>query len=438
MSIPQAAHVFERIAALEGDVLAALRELVAIPSVAGDAAAAHAAAARVETLCRDAGCAVQRWSAGGNPAVFAHVAGPPGAPTVLFYGHYDVQPPEPLEAWTTPPFEPTVRDGALWGRGAGDNKGQFIAHVFALRALAEAGGCPLGVKLLIEGEEEIGSPTLAALVEAHRGELACDLAVTADGPYHADGHPLLILGVRGLLFLEVTATGAARDLHSGSWGGTAPTPARTLARALASLWREDDRVAVPGFHAGVRPPGELELALAQRLPGHADAPAGAAAAWRALMFEPNLNIAGLAAGHTGPGLRTIVPHRAVARLDARLVADQDPDAVYAALAAHLGSRGLQVERLAAVPPSRTPPDTPLLEPVRRALQAAWQRPPLVQPCMGGTTPDFVFTRILGVPSLLVPYAPHDMHHHAPNERMELAALYRGVRTSATICLQLVS
>jgi acetylornithine deacetylase/succinyl-diaminopimelate desuccinylase-like protein len=165
----------------------------------------------------------------------------------LLYGHYDVQSPEPLEAWDSPPVVPTRRHGAVFGRGAGDNKGQFLAHIFALRALRDTVGCPLGVKLLIEGEEESGSPHLAALIAAHRDDLDCDVAITADGAYHSAGHPLIVLGVRGLLYLDLSAQGASRDLHSGSNGGIAPTPARALVRALASLWNSDDRVAVPGF-----------------------------------------------------------------------------------------------------------------------------------------------------------------------------------------------
>jgi len=443
MGISPQNRVFEHISSMEAEIANGLARLVEVPSVAGDTVAAATAAACVAEMCSRAGFVAECWDTPGPSVVFAEIPAPPGMPTVLFYGHYDVQPPDPLDAWESPPFEPTVRDGALYGRGAGDNKGQFVAHIFAVEALRATVGCPVGVKLLIEGEEEIGSPHLPALVDAQRARLGCDLAVTADGPYHASGQPLIILGVRGLLFLEASVHGAQRDLHSGSNGGTAPAPARILTRALAELWDAEGQVAVPGFYNHVRPPTppEAELIAALALAG-ADAGDGQqpadAAAWRKIMFEPNLNIAGISCGYTGPGIKTIIPHQAGAKIDVRLVADQDPEEIYALLTNFLGERGVATERLAAVPPSRTPAANPFTRPIRDAVAAAWERPPLVQPRLGGTTPDFVFTRRLGVPSLLVPYAPPDMHHHAPNERMELSALYRGVRTSAAICLQLAA
>jgi len=433
MSSAKQQRVFEYIASMEDEIVAGLARLVEVPSVAGEREAAERAAARVAEMCVAAGCQTELLSAGGAPAVLADFAAPPGAPTVLFYGHYDVQPVDPLDAWDSPPFVPTVRDGALFGRGAGDNKGQFIAHIFALHALRATTGCPVGVKLLIEGEEEMGSPTLPALVAAHRERLACDLAITADGPYHAAGNPLVILGVRGLLYLDVGLGGAARDLHSGAWGGVAAAPARTLIQALARLWQRDGHVAVPGFYDDVRVPGPAEIALAARLPpGAPDEPID----WPTLMFRPNLNIAGLSAGYAGAGMKTVIPHRAAAKLDCRLVADQEPQRIFALLREHFAGHGVDVELRAAVPPSRTAADDPFVEPVRGAVEETWERECFIQPSLGGTTPDFVFTRELGVPSLLVPYAPSDMHHHAPNERMDLAALLRGVRTSAALCLRI--
>jgi acetylornithine deacetylase/succinyl-diaminopimelate desuccinylase-like protein len=433
MSAAKRQRVFEHIASMEEDIVAGLARLVEVPSIAGDHAAAECAAELISEMCAAAGCETELLSAGGAPAVLAHCEGPPNAPTLLFYGHYDVQPIDPLDAWESPPFVPTVRNGALFGRGAGDNKGQFIAHIFALRALLATTGCPVGVKLLIEGEEEVGSPTLPALVAAHREHLACDLAITADGPYHAAGNPLVILGVRGLLYVDIAVSGAARDLHSGAWGGVAPAPARTLTRALARLWQRDGHVAVPGFYDDVRAPSAAEIDLAERLPpGSSDETVD----WQALMFHPNLNIAGLSAGYAGAGMKTVIPHRATAKLDCRLVADQDPQHIFALLRDHFAGHGVSIDLRAAVPPSRTPVDSPFVAPVRRALEETWGRECYIQPSLGGTTPDFVFTRELGLPSLLVPYAPADMHHHAPNERMELAALLRGVRTSAALCLQI--
>lgn len=442
-------RVFDRIDMLLPEIVEALCRLVEIPSVSRELPAAVAAAEAVTDLCAAAGLSAETWATPGSPVAFAELEAPDNAPVVLLYGHYDVQPPDPLEAWKSPPFAPTVRDGAVYGRGAGDNKGQFLAHIFALRALIETVGCPVGVKLLIEGEEESGSPHLETLIAERSERLACDVVVTADGPYHPGGHPLIILGVRGLLYVEVLAReGASRDLHSGSNGGITPAPAQTLARALASLWNADDRVAVPGFYDNVVPPTDAEQRAIDVLPaitpegGERSAletgagTASAAAMWRRVMFEPNVNIAGIECGYTGAGLKTIIPHRAAAKIDVRLVAAQDPERILESIRAFLETRGLDVQRLAAVPPSHTRLDSPFVAPIDDAVRTAWNRPAYIQPRLGGTTPDFVFTRRLGVPSILVPYGPPDMHHHAPNERMDVEALRRGARTSAAILLQL--
>ena len=433
--------VFCRVDGLQKQVVENLSRLVEIPSIAGHAEACRAAASAVADLCKDAGFRVEVWEGPGAPALFAEIPAPDNSPTVLFYGHYDVQPVEPLDAWVTPPFEPTIRDGALFGRGAGDNKGQFLCHIAALKALQDTVGCPIGVKLLIEGEEEIGSPHLEDLVASNLDRLSCDVAITADGPHHADGHPLIIFGVRGLLFMDVTISGAPRDLHSGSNGGIAPAPTHELVDALAAMWNKDGSVAIPHFYDNIVRPTYTEHRLAEQLPypnwtgGETSGDRTAPSPWSRLMFEPNLNIAGLTSGYNGAGVKTVIPRRARAKIDVRLVANQDPNKVYVSFRRFLEQRGVEVSLLAAVPPSRTPIDTPVAAPVQRAIEASWNHSPLLQPRLGGTTPDFVFTRTLGVPSLLVPYAPADMHHHAPNERIPLESLYRGVRTTAAICLE---
>ena len=401
-----------------------------------------------------AGLRPQLWSSAGAPVVFGEWPAPPGRPTILFYGHYDVQPAEPLEDWDSPPFEPSIRDGALYGRGAGDNKGQLLAHLAAVTELLARDDLGVGVKFLIEGEEEIGSPHLADVVRAHRDDLAADLALTADAPVHDDGRPVVIFGVRGLLYLEVSLDGAPRDLHSGNRGGIAPTPAWTLVHALAALRAPDGRITVPGFYEAVRQPDEAEQAMIEALPVDAErmeADLGASGAarwqhaapwqtspWEALGFQPNCNIAGLTAGYQGQGTKTVIPSRASAKVDFRLVADQDPETVFAAVKCQLehSAPGIRVRRTASVPPSATSPSTPLAAPVIEAVRSATGVDPLLRPRLGGTTPDFVFTRILGMPSILVPYGPPDMNHHAPNEKMTLAALQRGVACSLEICRRL--
>lgn len=422
-----------------------LCEWVAMGSVSARGEKLREGAELTARIARDEGFRVEVWETPGAPVVHAELPAPPGAPTVLFYGHYDVQPAEPLESWTAPPFAPQVRDGAVWGRGAGDNKGQLLPHLVAAGALHRAGRLPVGVRLLIEGEEEIGSPHLGTVVEERRDRLDADLAITADAPYHEGGRPLLIFGVRGLLYVEVRATGASRDLHSGDRGGWAPMPAWDLVRALAELYDRDGHVRIPGFLDDVVPPTAEETAMMEDLPLDVEAVAGdlgiarlavseGASPWEALMFRPTVSIAGLLAGYTGPGAKTVIPSTATAKLEMRLVADQDPERLMAALRDHFEARleSVHLERLAAVPPSATPADTPLAPAVGAAVAAATGMEPLRRPRIGGTTPDFVFTRILKLPSLLVPYGPPDMNHHAPDERMTLDALARGIRCSAAI------
>lgn len=429
----------------------ALCELIAVPSISARGEALAEGADAVLRLCRECGLEARLLPGPGAPVVVAERAAPAGAPTVLFYGHYDVQPPEPLEAWRSDPFVATIRDGAVFGRGAGDNKGQLLAHLFAVRALIAHGALPVGVKFLIEGEEEIGSPNLGAVAEMHRDALMADLALTSDAALQDTDTPEVLLGVRGLLYVEVEARGAVADVHSGNRGGLAPMPAWELVRALASLRDERGRVTIPGFHEAVRPPTPRERELLATLPPWNESlrqqlgvdrlpEAAEADPWAALMFQPTLNICGLTAGYQGQGAKTVIPARASAKIDLRLVADQDPEEVYAALRQRLlaCSPGLSLRKLATVPPSATPPDAPGVEAVIDAVRLATGRAPTVRPRMGGTTPDFVFTRVLGIPSVLVPYGPADMSHHAPNERMTLAALRRGIRCTAAILSRLAA
>jgi acetylornithine deacetylase/succinyl-diaminopimelate desuccinylase-like protein len=426
-----------------------LLEAVPIASVSARGENLDEGARHFERVLAAAGLRTAIWESAGAPVVFATRAAPPGRPTVLFYGHYDVQPAEPLGAWESPPFTPTLRDGAVFGRGAGDNKGQLLAHVAAVAELVAREELGIGVTFLIEGEEEIGSPHIGTVAAEHKAELAADLAVTADAPVHDDGRPVVIFGVRGLLYLEIELDGAPHDLHSGNRGGIAPTPAWTLIQALATLRDAAGHVTLPGFYDTVREPDVAERAMLEALPvdaAHLTAELGEAGAapwlrtspWEALGFLPNCNIAGLTAGYQGPGTKTVIPSTASAKIDFRLVADQDPDAIYAAVRRQLlqVDPAIKVRCTASVPPSATSPSTPLASALIQAVESATGVEPLLRPRLGGTTPDYVFTRILGMPSILVPYGPPDMNHHAPNEKMTLVALNRGVACSLAICRRL--
>lgn len=248
------------------EALETLRELVAQPSVSVSGEGVRETASLLREVMEDAGIGTRVLDTPGHPVVYGEVEGPPGSPTVLFYGHYDVQPPEPLDLWDSPPFEPTVREGRIYGRGVADNKGQHLCHVWAVRAWREAvGDLPVTAKFLIEGEEETGSPHLADVVREHRDLLRADVVCTADGSMHPSGRPLVCFGARGLLYVEVEVRGAIDDAHSGNKGNVLPQPAWELVDLLSSL-RKDGRAAFPGFYDGVRPPSPEEEAMLRRIP----------------------------------------------------------------------------------------------------------------------------------------------------------------------------
>ena len=258
-----------RVAALDyardhrAEHLEILLDYVARPSISTQNIGVAECAVHSASLLRSAGCTARIIESDGYPIVLGEMVAGPDAPTVLLYGHYDVQPPEPLEAWSSPPFEPEVRDGRVFGRGVADNKGQHLAHILAIKAYNEtAGATPLNVKVLLEGEEESGSPHLDDFVRTHRDLLSCDLVITSDGGADPSGRPLVSFGVRGMLGLELEARGAAMDLHSGRFGNIAPDPAMDLVDLLASMRDPDGRIVIEGFHDDVREPtpGELELA----------------------------------------------------------------------------------------------------------------------------------------------------------------------------------
>lgn len=334
------------------------------------------------------------------------------------------------------------------------NNPQFFAHVAAIRAWREtAGELPVGVKLLIEGEEEVGSPHLDATVRAHRDRLAADLVVTADGPVADDARPMVAFGIRGILNVELRARGARSDLHSGNWGGLAPNAAWDLVRLLATMLDAENRIAVPGVCDGIREPAPADrdamdaYDAARGLPSVLGAlgvdrlppPEGVGIAER-LMARPTLNLAGLTGGYGGPGSKTVIPSAATAKLDLRLVPDQDPDAVFAALAAHVARHapGVELVRQGSVPPSATPLDHPMAGPVRRATARGFGAEPVDVPRLGASCPDATWTRTLGLPSFLVPYANSDEANHAPNENLVVERFHAGIRTTASLLAELAA
>lgn len=381
------------------------------------------------------------------PFVYGVRRDKPGAPTVLFYGHYDVQPPDPLEEWVSPPFEPAVRDGRIWGRGVGDNKGQHFAQLLALESwLAVADSLPCNVIVLLEGEEEIGSPHIAECVRTHRDRLGeADLVITADGPILEGGRPCIKFGPRGIASFTLRVTHARRDFHSGNWGGVAPNPIWTLIHLLATMKDADGRITIDGFYDNVLPPTPAERAALDALPldqarimddvglTRLDVPADRPFYDR-LALWPTLTINGLHGGYSGPGSKTVLPHTAFAKCDIRLVEAQSVDEILDKVEAHVRKHAPEVEmtRDGGMDPSKTPIEAPYTEPLRQAFIAAQGEEPLLVPAMGGSIPDYVWTKILGVPAYSTPYANHDEANHAPNENLEVDRFVKGIKTGAAV------
>ncbi len=424
-----------------------LFEFLRIPSVSarsehdGDTrAAAEWLAARMAA----AGLESEVLDTPGHPVVLGEWRGAgDDAPTVLIYGHYDVQPPEPLELWTSPPFEPTVRDGRIYARGSADDKGQLHMHVKALESwLASTGSLPVNVVMVAEGEEEIGSPSLVPFVEARAERLACDAVVISDSAMFDEGLPSLLFSLRGLAYVEVHVRAAKGDLHSGAYGGAVANPATVLARMIATLHDDQGRIAVPGFYDRVKEwDAETRDAIRalpfdeERFRSGVGAPgltgeAGYSTLER-LWIRPTCEINGLLSGYTGEGAKTVLPAEAMAKISFRLVPDQDPKRVARLLEDHLRSVAppsvtLEVRELHGGNPWRADPGGPLFEAAGRALEAAFGAEPVLVG-EGGSIPIVGdFERILEAPALLVGFALPGCNMHAPDEWFTLDNYDRGI------------
>lgn len=416
------------------------------PSISAYGEGIGEVAAYIADIMRQMGLHVQIMPTSGWPMVFGSSIVQPGAPTVLLYGHYDVQPPDPLEEWTTPPFEPAVRGGRLYARGVADNKGQHFAQLMALETLLTCrGSLPCNVKVLLEGEEEVGSPHMPEFIAAHSADLGADLVIVSDGPVHESGRSIIRFGVRGVLDIELRARGANRDLHSGNWGGIVPNPLWTLVHLLATMKNERGEITIDGFYENVQPLNELERAALAKLPidvekvkqsldlQRLDEPQERGYFER-LSAWPTLTINGLHGGYGGPGSKTVLPHEAVAKCDIRLVEAQTAEEILAKVKAHVQRHAPQVSvhSYGAMDPSKTPLDSPFTEILNRAITAAQGEEPLLVPAMGGSLPDYVFTKTLGIPAFGVPYANADEANHAPNENMEIARFFMGIKTGVAM------
>lgn len=431
---------------------AELFELLRIPSVSADPTHAGDIAAAgqwVADKLAAMGLESEVIETKGHPIVYAESAKVDGAPTVLVYGHYDVQPPDPLDQWETPPFEPEVRDGHIYARGSTDDKGQMLTHVFSARAwLAAEGRLPVNLKYLIEGEEEVGSEALSEFVAENTKKLACDCIVVSDGSQFAPGKPAITYGLRGITCFEITVHGPDRDLHSGSFGGSITNPAVALARLLSALVDEDGKVQVPDFYEDVVPLTEFERNQLAMLPFDERqyfSQVGVSDSWGESGFStlerrwarPTYDISGLTSGYQGEGAKTIIPSRASAKISFRLVPSQSPEAIEKSLRAMIAEITppgvkVEIESMHGAPGLLVPLDSPYVTAASKALEQTFGRPPIMTREGGSIPVVATLHEQLEADALLLGWGQDDDNPHSPNERFSVADFQRGIRASTQL------
>ncbi len=431
------------------DFIQRLFDLLRIPSIStlpehqSDIARA---AGWLRELLRNAGLEARVVPTEMHPAVVARYAADPAAPSLMLYGHYDVQPAGDESLWQSPPFEPTVRGGAVYARGATDDKGQALANLLALECwLRATGALPVNVAVFIEGEEEIGSPSFAGFLQAHAQDLACDDVLVSDSAQYREGIPAITYSTRGLVYKEVEITAAGRDLHSGVYGGVAPNAATILCELVASMKDASGRIAIPEFYEGMLPLADWERKALEDLPYDEAAIRDRLGVLRLegelgykplerVWARPTLDVNGMVSGFTGPGSATIIPSRAMAKISMRLVPGQSSAAVSAAfdrfVAAQLQDRcRFTIRDKAGCDAYLAPADSPGIEAARAAVRAAWGREPVLIR-EGGTLPILpTLKRQLGADSILVGYGLPDCPVHGPNEFLHLDHFITGIRTA---------
>ncbi len=441
------------------DVLARLDEWLRIPAISADpdhAADVRASAEWCAARMREVGLQnVELLETAGHPAVFGEwLHGGSDAPTVLVYGHHDVQPVDPLAEWVSPPFEPTVRDGQLFARGAVDDKGQVLYHLEVIAALlARDGRLPVNLKLLVEGEEEVGSPHFEELLRRERSRLAADVVVVSDTSMWSDTVPSMCTGMRGLVAFSVELRTASVDLHSGSFGGAVRNAAHVAADLATALHDDTGRVTLPGYYDAVLPLTDAVRDAIAVLPFDAEefaATAGGAAlhgeagfsTLERIWVRPTAEVTGIRAGYGGDGIKTIVPATATLKITFRLVPNQDPDVIAAAfrdwLAAHVPADvELRVEAEGGVAPALTPLDHPAVAAAARAIERVWGAP-----CRftreGGSGPEEALGRVIDAPVVFLGVGLPDDRIHAPNERIVLDQFWKGLLAAAELWFELAA
>jgi len=385
---------------------------------------------------------VQLFPTAGSPIVYGECLEVPNAPTVLIYGHYDVQPVDPVDLWKTGPFEPTVIGEDIFARGASDMKGQALVTLKAAEALIRTGGMPINIKWLFEGEEEVGSPNLASFIASHTEILACDFAVNSDSGMIGSDFPTITYGLRGLAYFELRVYGPAHDLHSGMFGGVVHNPANALAELIAGMHDSNGRVTLPGFYNRVLKLGKNERAELARLPIYDSdylEQTGVPALYGEAGYSPNeqtgvrptLDVNGMLSGFTGEGSKTVIPAWAMAKISMRLVPNQDPQKIHKQLLRYLKKNApadirWELKSLAGSPASISDRNNPGVQAMAKALETVWGKRPYFKR-EGGSIPVVGdMQRLLGVESVICGFGLPDDNVHAPNEKQNLPTWYRGI------------
>jgi len=428
--------------------LAELNTLCAQPSISAQNSGMTECAELVRRMLAARGFTTRILPGEGHPVVFAERGGR-SPQTLLFYNHYDVQPPEPLDLWETPPFEPSRRDGKLFARGASDDKGHILCRLAAIDAFLELeGDLPCRVKFLIEGEEEIGSVHLPDIIQEHKDLLAADACLWEFGGVDQEDIPVQVAGLRGILYVELSVRTANRDAHSGLGGSIFPNAAWRLTWALNSLKGPDEHIRLPGFYdAVVQPsPTDLELLAAlpdpaatylreYALPGFLKGLTGGDNLKREEIFSPTCTICGLTSGYQGPGSKTVLPASARAKVDFRLVPEQDPDEVLSSLRKHLDAEGfddVDIKPLGYNKPARTNLQDPFLRMVVETARNVYGQPQRLVPMSGGSGPNYPFLHLLNIPVATAGIGYPGSQVHAPNENIRIDDFVRGAQHTALI------
>ena len=428
-----------------------LKGYLAIPSIS--ALPEHAADVRrcaewtAQELTRIGLQQVRLFETPGNPVVYGEWLGAAGAPTILFYGHYDVQPVDPVDLWDSPPFEATVRDGEIYARGSADDKGQIFMHFKAIEAwLTQSGSLPVNIRIFIEGEEEVGSKHLDQFVRDHKDQLAADVVVISDSPMFDRGIPSICYGLRGLAYFQIDVRGTKSDLHSGSFGGAVANPAFVLAQVLAQMKDRGGRIRIPGFYDDVRPLRDEEREQWKRLPFNEKKYRKELAAPKLfgesgyttlerVWARPTFEVNGLLAGFTGEGAKTVIPAKAMAKVSMRLVPDQDPDKVADLFETYLKKIApktvdLALTRMHGGRPWMADFDNPFVQAAGRAIEQGFGKSPVFNREGGSIPVVSTFQEELGVPSVLFGIGLPDENAHAPNEKLDVSNFQNGIIATA--------